>query len=115
MTANISLNDSDGHISQHSDEINSDNNSSENEDLNTESDIKSTNSHDDSYSNATLHSDVIVPQIDNVITKDKKFFDYGIDDGNMDIQKSISFRKHCCKLINNATVLLIVQFTIRNV
>lgn len=100
MSANNSLDDSEGKISQHSDFI-SENNYSENynEDLSTESDVKSTNSHDDSYSNTTLHCDVVIPQIDNVITKDKSFFECDVNDGNMDNSKSTSYRKHCCKSI----------------
>lgn len=106
MPANNSLDDSEGKISQHSDEISSENNDSENynEDLNTESDVKSTNSHDDSYSNTTC--DVVIPQIDNVITKDKKFFEYDVNGDNMDSSKPTSFRKHCCKSIESHQTVL---------
>lgn len=98
MSEKVSLDDSEGRNSHQSDETSSDNYYCEVDNDDLESDEKSVHSHDGSVSNTT-HSDVVIQQIDNVITKEKTFLDYSADVENMEIRKPTSFKRNCCKLM----------------
>lgn len=109
MSENYSLDGSECKSSQQSDEMNADINYSENEnetaeEVSTESgdDNKSEQSQTDNYTNASSSSssssDVVIQQIEQLVTKEKDFMEYnGVIDNISAIQKPATLQRTCCK------------------